>query len=361
MLSKDPTAFAVILGGGAGTRLWPASRRARPKQLLSLGASESLIAAAVRRGRAIVGAENTLVVTAADQAAAVRDAIPDLPAANIVAEPVPRNTAAAVGLGAVTAQRRAGPDAVIAVLPADPYIADEETFARLVRLAIVEARDTIVTIGIRPTHPETGFGYIRLGAGLPRSGPDAVHDVGGFFEKPDRATAERYVSSGEYLWNSGMFFLTARRMLDETRRHLPALGALLDAAAAAGDADAAIASGYADAPSISIDHGIMEKATGLRVVPGAFGWNDVGSWAALPALRAPDGRGNVMIGAGALIDGDGNIVVADEGAPYVGVLGVKDLVVVATKDAVLVIPKDRAQDVRRIVEAAKQSGRDDLL
>jgi mannose-1-phosphate guanylyltransferase len=360
MPSRETSAFAVILGGGAGTRLWPSSRRARPKQLLSLGAPESLIAAAVRRGRAVVGAENTLIVTAADQADAVRAAIPDLPAGNIIAEPVPRNTAAAVGLGAVAAQRRAGPDAVIAVLPADPFIADEATFERLVRLAIVEARDTIVTIGVRPTHAETGFGYIRLGARAPRTGADAVHDVGGFYEKPDRPTAERYVASGEYLWNSGMFFLTARRMLDEARRHLPALGALLDAAAA-GDADAVIAKGYADAPSISIDHGIMEKASGLRVIPGAFGWNDVGSWAALPALRAPDDRGNVVIGGAALIEGDGNIVVADEGAPYVGVLGVRDLVVVATKDAVLVIPKDRAQDVRRVVEAAKQSGRDDLL
>jgi mannose-1-phosphate guanylyltransferase len=348
MPSKDSAAFAVILGGGAGTRLWPASRRARPKQLLSLGGPESLIGAAVRRGRALVGLENTLIVTAADQAAAVHAAIPELPAANIVAEPVPRNTAAAVGLGAVTAQRRAGPDAVIAVLPADPYIGDEETFARLVRLAIAEARDTIVTIGVKPTHAETGFGYIRLGARLPRlDSADSVHDVGGFVEKPDRATAERYVSSGEYLWNSGMFFLTARRMLDE--------------AVSARDVNAAIAARYADAPSISIDHGIMEKATGLRVVPGAFGWNDVGSWAALTALRAPDARGNVVIGSATLLDGDGSIVVADEGAPYVGVLGVRDLVVVATKDAVLVIPKERAQDVRRIVESARQSGRDDLL
>ena len=361
MSSKEPTAFAVILGGGSGTRLWPASRRTRPKQLLSLGAPESLIASAVRRGRELVGVENTLIVTAADQAAAVRAAIPELPAANIVAEPVPRNTAAAVGLGAVTAQRRAGGDAVIAVLPADPYIGDEPTFARLVRLAIAEARETIVTIGVRPTHAETGFGYIRQGARLPRDGGDGVHDVAGFYEKPDRPTAERYVASGEYLWNSGMFFLTARRMLDEARRHLPSLGALLDEAVAARDADAVIAKGYADAPSISIDHGIMEKALGLRVIPGAFGWNDVGSWAALTALRAPDARGNVVIGGATLIDGDGSIVMADEGAPYVGVLGVSDLVVVATKDAILVIPKDRAQDVRRIVEAAKQSGRDDLL
>jgi mannose-1-phosphate guanylyltransferase len=364
MAPTEAPAFAVILGGGAGTRLWPSSRRARPKQLLALGGPESLIAAAVRRGAALVGPERTLVVTAADQEAAVRIAVPELPAANVVAEPVPRNTAAAVGLGAVTAARRDGPDAVIAVLPADPHIGDEPTFERLVRLAIAEAAETIVTIGVMPTHAETGFGYIRLGARLPRPGTDAVHDVGGFVEKPDRATAERYLASGEYLWNSGMFFLTARRMFEETRRHLPALGALLDAAAAAADPGPAIAEGYAGVPSISIDVGIMEKATGLRVVPGAFGWNDVGSWAALPALRAPDARGNIVIGGASLIDGDGNIVVADEGgggAPYVAVLGVSDLVVVATRDAVLVIPKDRAQDVRLLVEAAKQSGRDDLL
>jgi mannose-1-phosphate guanylyltransferase len=252
------------------------------------------------------------------------------------------------------------------VLPADPHIGDEATFDRLLRIAIAEAAETIVTIGVRPTHPETGFGYIRLGGRLPRAQDDAVHDVGGFVEKPDRATAEGYLASGDYLWNSGMFFLTARRMLDEARRHLPGLGALLDAAVAASDPVPVIAAGYAGVPSISIDVGIMEKASGLRVVPGSFGWNDVGSWAALPALRAPDARGNVVIGGASLIDGDGNIVVADEGdgggrAPYVAVLGVSDLVVVATRDAVLVIPKDRAQDVRLLVDAAKKAGRDDLL
>ena len=358
----DPSAvFAVILGGGAGTRLWPASRRARPKQLLSLGAPESLLAAAVRRAQGVVGLERTLVVTAADQEAAVRVALPELPPENVVAEPVARNTAAAVGLGAVVAERRAGPNALIAVLPADPFIGDEATFVRLLRLAVAEARETIVTIGVQPTHAETGFGYLRLGPRLPRSGSDPVHEVGGFYEKPDRPTAERYLASGEYLWNSGMFFLTARRMRDEARRHLPALGALLDAAVGAPQLGPAIAAGYAGVPSISIDHGIMEKASGLRVVPGAFGWNDVGSWAALTTMRAPDARGNVVLGGATLIDGDGSIVVAEEGAPYVGVVGASDLVVVATRDAVLVIPKDRAQDVRLIVEAARQAGRTDLL
>jgi len=356
------TAFAVILGGGAGTRLWPSSRRARPKQLLSLGGPESLLAAAVRRAAAVVGLERTLIVTAADQEAAVRADIPSLPRENIIAEPMPRNTAAAVGLGAVTAARRAGRDAVIAVFPADPYIGDEAAFERLVRLAVDEARETIVTIGVRPTQPETGYGYIRLGARLPRaSAGDPVHEVGGFVEKPDLPTAERYLASGEYLWNSGMFFLTAGRMLDESRRHLPGLGALLDAAVAAPDPAAVIAAGYPDVPSISIDNGIMEKTTGLRVVPGEFGWNDVGSWAALPAVRRPDARGNVVLGGATLIDGDGSIVVAEEGAPFVGVVGVHDLVVVATRDAILVVPKDRAQDVRKIVDAAKQAGRTDLL
>src|SRR5579871_1673258 len=357
-------AFAVILGGGAGTRLWPSSRRARPKQLLSLGGPESLLAAAVRRARALVGVERTLIVTAADQEAAVRAEIPDLPPANILAEPVARNTAAAVGLGAVEAARRAGPQAVIAVFPADPFIGDEPAFDRLVRVALTEAREAITTIGVRPTHAETGFGYIRTGAKLPRAGADSVHEVGGFVEKPDLPTAERYLASGEHLWNSGMFFLTAGRMLEETRRHLPGLAALLDAAVAAKDATtetAAVAKGYRDVPSISIDNGIMEKASGLRVLPGAFGWNDVGSWAALPAVRAPDGRGNVVLGGATLIDGDGNIVVAEEGAPFVGVVGVRDLVVVATRDALLVVPKDKAQDVRKIVEAAKQAGRTDLL
>jgi mannose-1-phosphate guanylyltransferase len=350
-------AFALILAGGGGTRLWPASRRARPKQLLALGGSESLLAASCRRARALFGVERTLVITAADQAAAVRAELPGLPAANVIAEPAARNTAAAVGLGAAAVARRAGDAAVLAVLPSDAYIGDEAGFAAVLGIAVSEARDAIVTIGIKPTHAETGFGYLRLGPEL----RPPVHEVGAFVEKPDADTARRYLASGQYLWNSGMFFFSAGRMLAEARRHMPALALALDSFVAAPDFDAAVATLYPAVPATSIDYGIMEKAVGIRVVPGDFGWNDVGSWAALGTIRPVDAARNVTSGDVVLADTSGSIVMSEAGAPLVGVVGVEDLVVVATRDAVLVVRKQDAQDVRKIVEALKARGRQDLL
>jgi mannose-1-phosphate guanylyltransferase len=350
-------AYALVLAGGGGTRLWPASRRARPKQLLRLGGSESLLRASFRRAAATFGIERTVIVTAADQAGAVQAELPELPAANLLAEPAARNTAAAVGLGAALVARRAGEAAVLAVLPSDAFIGDEAGFAGALGTAVSEAADAIVTIGIRPTHPETGFGYLKLGAALRPS----VYAVDKFVEKPDLPTALRYLEAGTFLWNSGMFFLTAGRMLLEARRHMPALGAALDRFVAAADFEAAVGAEYPGVPAISIDYGIMEKAEGIRVVPGDFGWNDVGSWAALAAIRGRDAAGNVVSGDVIVADSSGSIVVSEPGAPMVGVVGVEDLVVVATRDALLVVRKQDAQEVRKIVEALKARGRGDLL
>jgi len=350
-------AFALILAGGGGTRLWPASRRGRPKQLLTLGGAESLIAATFARVSGVLGRERTLIVTAADQAAEIRRALPGLPPENLVSEPAARNTGPAVGLGALVAARRAGEDVRLAVIPSDAFIADEAEYGRVLKVALDEAAEAIVTVGIKPIRPETGYGYLERGAPV----RDGVFEVARFVEKPDAPTAARYLASGDYLWNSGMFFFTARRLLAETRVHLPELAAILAEIQGSLDPAATAEARYPAAPKISIDYGIMEKAQGIRVVPGDFGWNDVGSWSALADIRPQDAAGNVALGDVVLREVSGSVVVSEPGAPLVGVVGARDLVVVATRDAVLVVEKDRAQEVRAIVDALAAAQRTELL
>ena len=354
-----PEQFALILAGGGGTRLWPASRRSRPKQLLSLGASESLLAATFRRLSAIVGPERTLIVTAADQVQAIREALPGLPADNLVVEPAPRNTAPAVGLAAAHVARRAGQDALLAVVPSDAFISNEPQYAAVLRIALAQAGQAIVTIGIRPLRPETGYGYLQTGAKV--AGSAEVRQVARFVEKPDLETARAYLASGEYLWNSGMFFFSAGRLLAEARQHLPELSALLDEIATSPDPIALAQERYPRVPAISIDYGIMEKAHGIRVVPGDFGWSDVGSWAALSEIRPSDVDGNVISGDAIVKASKGSVVIAEPGAPLLGVVGVEGIVVVATRDAVLVVPKHRAQEVRSVVEELSAQGREKFL
>lgn len=348
--------YGLIMAGGEGTRLWPASRRARPKQFLPLlPAGETLLGATFERLKPLIPAERILVVTARSQADAVRQAIPELPAHNLVAEPVGRNTAACIGLGAIEIRRRQ-PDALLAVVPADQFIGEPEPFRVAVRRALaVAGRGAVSTIGIRPTRPETGFGYIELG----HETEPGVHRVDRFVEKPDRLTAEAYLASGRHLWNSGMFFFGARRILDALAHQLPALGRLL--AEIERDASA-VDRLYPGAEAISIDYGVMERLGPgeVQVVPGEFGWDDVGSFRALETLLARDGGGNVLVGETALVDATGNIVVGGAGR-LVAAIGVSDLVIVATGDAVLVVPKERAQEVRELVRALARSGRETYL
>lgn len=362
------TRHAVILAGGAGTRLWPASRARTPKQLLALGAvpGESLLAATARRTDGVVGHDHVVVVTAADQEGGVRAALPWLGPGGVIAEPCSRNTAAALGLAAVHLLRRdPDGDPVMAALPADHHIGDEVELARVFDHAfrLAEERDAIVTVGIAPTRAETGFGWLEVGDAV--VGEAGASAVARFVEKPAQAQAEAYLASGSYLWNGGMFFLRARRLLDEIARHLPKTHAGLleiDAALAGSPAAAAAVTArvYPGLPSISIDHGVMERAGDVVVVRGDFGWNDVGTWSALADYRSADADGNVVEGNAVIVDGERNIVIGDPGQA-IAVIGLSDVVVVQSGDGLLVVPRQRAQEVRRAVEALRARGLDRFL
>jgi len=346
------------MAGGGGTRMWPASRKQRPKQFLPiLPGGACLLGATVERLGRVVSADHLMVVTAADQVVEVARTAPSVLAHNVVIEPQARNTAACIGLGAVEALRR-DPEAILAVVPSDQYVSDGAAYAVALREAIaLAARGLVVTIGIRPTTPETGFGYVELGA--PVVGSAVARLAARFVEKPDLATAEGYLASGRHLWNSGMFFFSARRVLDAIALHLPALGKILDGILADPGAAATL---YPTAPSVSFDYAVMERlgAGEVAVVPGDFGWNDVGSWSALPALAPADTAGNVVIGDALVLDAQRNAVFAGPGR-LVAALGVHDLVIVATDDTVLVMPRERAQDVREVVRALTDAGRTSCL
>jgi mannose-1-phosphate guanylyltransferase len=244
-------------------------------------------------------------------------------------------------------------------VPSDAFISDEPQYAAVLRVALAQASQAIVTVGIRPVRPETGYGYLQTGAKI--AGSAEVCQVARFVEKPDLQTARAYLASGEYLWNSGMFFFSAGRFLAEARQHLPELSALLDQMCASPDPNALAQERYPRVPAISIDYGIMEKTQGMRVVPGAFGWSDVGSWAALTEIRPADADGNVISGDAIVKASKGSVVMAEPGAPLLGVVGVEGIVVVATRDAVLVVPKDRAQEVRSVVDELSAQGRKEFL
>ena len=355
-------AWAIIMAGGSGTRFWPLSRRLKPKQLLALaGGERSLLAETVARIAPLVPPERVIVVTARHLADATRADLPAVPSRNVLAEPVGRNTAPCVGWAAAHIQRR-DPDALVAVLAADHHITDEAAFLEVLGRALGAAREGhLVTVGVTPTRPETGYGYLEVGAPL----DEGVHQALRFVEKPTRERAEEFLARGTFLWNSGMFFFRAAAARAAVQAHLPDLGLALDAldqAAAEGHEDEALERLYPTLPSVSFDHGVLERAARVAVVPGAFGWSDVGSWVTAWELAPKDARGNASTAPADVVfeDAAGCYVHAPPGK-VVALVGVEDLVVVDTEDALLVMPRHRAQDVRAVVEALRARGRDERL
>ena len=357
---------AVVMAGGSGTRFWPASRAARPKQFLPLADGKPMIEATIDRLAGLCDADHVWVATSKKLGKPITKLLPSLPKDRLVLEPEARDTAPCIALAAATIAA-VDPEATMVVLPADHVIAPVDAFQGMLREGAAIAQDgaTLVTFGVPPTHAATGYGYVECGAPLTgRSLPSFA--VRSFREKPDRATAEGFLKSGSFLWNSGIFVWRVDAILRAMRAADAELGAAADAmlAAARKKEKAALQRAFLQAPKRSIDYAVMEKAPQVAVVRAPIRWDDVGSFPALGAVAAPDADGNVVVaanGASCLpLQSGGNVVYAD-GARTVALFGVSDLVVVAVDDAVLVCPKDRAQDLKALVEHVRASGRTDLL
>ncbi len=356
----------VLLAGGRGTRFWPRSRLRTPKQLLNIAGRDTMLRQTAARLKPLIADNHLWVVTNAEQAGAVRAQLRGVPAANVLAEPVGRNTAAAIGLTAIHLAHRHG-DALMAILPSDSHVADAAGYRRLMRgaLELVREPGKMAVFGIVPTQPDVGYGYIELGSATANPLGVRVVAVRRFTEKPALSVARRYVASGKYLWNAGMFFWRASTFLENLRRFLPATHAALEQLAPTIGTRryaAALRQIYPQLQNISVDYGIMEPATRtggeprVFVVPANVGWSDIGSWAAVYDFLAGKPGENVSAGPLFTLDAEGNYFWCPK--KFVAAIGARNLVVVETDDALLICDRKRAQDVGRIVkwlEAHKQS------
>jgi mannose-1-phosphate guanylyltransferase len=362
-ISHHNELYAVIMAGGQGTRFWPRSRRRRPKQLLNIIGQTTMLEQTVTRISALVPAERVVVVGGEAYRDLLRESLPQLPADNFLFEPSGRNTAACVAWAALWVRQRS-PDAIMAVLPADHLIRNEPEFLRLLGVAAQVARplNRLVTLGIQPTHPETGYGYIRVGEGRQSIGGRTVFRVAQFVEKPSRERAEQFLAAGTYFWNSGMFIWRADSIWNEISHHLPALARGMEPIRQSlghESLQGVLDEVYSQLPAVSIDVGVMERALDVWVVPADIGWSDVGSWRALSDFLVPDAMGNVVVGEQRGFDTSGCFIYSPQ--KLVATIGLTDLVVIETDDVVLICPKDRDQDVRRLVELLEREGRQDLL
>ena len=354
----DSNLHAVILAGGRGERFWPVGRASRPKQFVDLFGGRALIALAVDRLRGLVPPERVLVVTSRDLVPATRAALPELSRDQILGEPFGRDTAAACATAAAWVRWRGGDSATACILTADHLIADPAAFRRTLRdaAAVAARRDVMALIGIRPTHPATGYGYVELGGPFSGRGlPKGFRKVRRFVEKPNLGTAATYVESGRFVWNSGMFVWRAGTFLDALRAFRPQLAEMMDRLAphfGRRTLAAALGREYAQLEKISVDYAVMEKASNLVAVRGDFGWDDVGTWASAAAHFPQDADANAASGLARAMAAHRNTIVNTEGdAHLVAVMGADDLVVVHTRDATLVCTREAADGLKALVRA----------
>jgi len=357
--------YAVIMAGGVGSRLWPRSRSTSPKQFLDLLGPQTMVQETVSRLEPLIPLERVLIVVSQDHAETVRVQVPGLPEQNILVEPGPRGTAPCIGLAAVVLQRR-DPEAVMAVCPADHLIVDAAGFRQAIRAAAELAQEGyLVTLGIAPDYPHTGYGYIQRGSFLGERNGLHTYQVQRFTEKPDADRAQRFVDSQEYYWNGGIFVWQAATILAAMDNLLPSLYTGLQQVIHDWDTprhQEVLAAVWDRVPRTTIDYGVMEKASQVAVVPVDIGWDDVGNWTTLSTLLEGDEQGNVVRGKceAVLLDTSGTYVYASAGR-LVATVGLEDFVVVDTPDALLICPKDQAQAVRDVVKRLKADGLEQYL
>lgn len=364
--------YAVILAGGSGTRFWPLSRETCPKQMLQIVGEDTLLRQTIKRTDGLVPPENIWVVTTEDKAQDIKFHIEPLGSiakgVQFIKEPIGRNTAPAIGLAAIYLNHLF-PQSVMVVMPSDHAIPDREKFLGDLELAIQGAReDHLVTFGIKPRRPETGYGYIKA-ENTPNVGRKGFRKVECFVEKPDLETAKKYLSNGSYCWNSGIFIWKTSKILSEIETHLPSLYQTLKKIESLlfttnqpdepAQRHALCAMLYAQLESISIDYGIMERSEGVLMVPATFQWSDLGSWSALDEVMEKDKEGNILKGNTVDIESRNSTIYGSD--RLIATIGLKDMVVVDTPDATLVTPKERVQEVRKIVEILKRNGREEHL
>lgn len=347
------------MAGGRGERFWPKSRNSLPKQFLSLTSDgETMIQKTVKRLSPIVAAEDVFIVTNAAYSGLVRDQLPDVPAENILAEPCARNTAPCIAFAAAVIGRKYD-DAVMLVLPSDHLIGYENIYIKTLKKAVDTAQQgkNLVTIGITPAYPETGYGYINFG----EETGDAYR-VERFVEKPDLPTAKKYLASGKYLWNSGMFVWKISSVMANMKEFMPAVyeGALrIGESFGTADYDETLAREFTAFPSESVDFGIMEKAADIYTIPGSFGWDDVGSWLAVERINETDENKNFISGDVIAVDSERTTICG--GKRLIAAIGTEDLIIVDTDDVLLVCSKNNTQDVKKVIARLKEDGRNELI